>query len=1012
MRMPPYDLTDTLRQLAARNPGRTEADVQATVRDILLHGGFDLEDAVVRLEAPAENRRRVDVTVGALIIECKKTLRSHSALTDAEAQLGAYLAGKAAAGQRYVGVLTDGAVWCLYRWTPEALTFVSRFDVSPTAPDERGFRLWLGSILATEQGLPPASDLIAARLGAASPFYQMARGLLRQGLDATREQPAVAVKRRLWAQLLRSALGTQFEDTDDLFADHTYLVLTATLIAHAVMGFDLRDAARDARALLTGRLFDRAGLVGIGHAGFFDWVLDWARGWDVLDELIRRVRVFHWAGVDHDVLKALYQSVIAPEVRHRLGEYYTPDWLARHMVEHVVDNPLHQRVLDPACGSGTFVFHAVRRYLDAADATSIPLARAVSQVTNHVMGMDLHPVAVVLAQTTYLLAVGPDRLRARPPRLAIPVYLGDSMRWELSAHEGTFTAAGDIVLATDAAGNGTFDSEIRLPASLVSDVTAFDARVEELVARATERAPGSPPLPLDGWLKAHGIPERDWPMVRDTYALLCALHDAGRDHIWGFYIRNQARPAWLSLPDHHVDVLIGNPPWLAYRYMANLLKNVFEQRARERRLWRGGAQGRTTQHDLSAFFVARAAELYLRQGGRFAFVMPRAVLTRQTYAGFRQGNFSGATLQLAFTFEVPWDLSDVKPDPFPVPSCVVLGQRAAQPGALPSLVRRFPRRPDAVDAKANMLPLLPVQPVTGNAGRSPYKARFRAGAVLFPRVLIMVLDAPPRALAPPAGSRHVVSRKSTLDKPPWKNIPAREDIVEEAFLRPAHLGESIAPFRVLQTFQAVVPWDGRRLLDGSSEDIDQYPGLAAWWRWAEEVWMSHRTSEKRTLVENVDYMHQLTAQFSVSPYRVVYTASGTTLTATVVRDARAVIEHSLYWLAADSEEEALYLTAILNAPTLDALVKPYQSTGAFGPRHFDKYVWEAPIPLFDPRNPLHSRLAALGHWAEAEAFTVVFPTGMPFQRARQAIRDHLRVRGILAELDEAVRMVWGEAAGG
>ena len=62
-------------------------------------------------------------------------------------------------------------------------------------------------------------------------------------------------------------------------------------------------------------------------------------------------------------MKVLYESVISANERHRLGEYYTPDWLAEEIVSQVVTDPLAQRVLDPGCGSGTFLFHAVRRYL-------------------------------------------------------------------------------------------------------------------------------------------------------------------------------------------------------------------------------------------------------------------------------------------------------------------------------------------------------------------------------------------------------------------------------------------------------------------------------------------------------------------------------------------------------------------------------------------------------------------------------------------------------------------------
>jgi N-6 DNA Methylase len=65
-------------------------------------------------------------------------------------------------------------------------------------------------------------------------------------------------------------------------------------------------------------------------------------------------------------MKTLYERVISADTRRRLGEYYTPDWRAEAMVDAAVPNPLQQRVLDPAYGSGTFRFHAARRHLTAA----------------------------------------------------------------------------------------------------------------------------------------------------------------------------------------------------------------------------------------------------------------------------------------------------------------------------------------------------------------------------------------------------------------------------------------------------------------------------------------------------------------------------------------------------------------------------------------------------------------------------------------------------------------------
>lgn len=62
--------------------------------------------------------------------------------------------------------------------------------------------------------------------------------------------------------------------------------------------------------------------------------------------LARRLSRFVWDDVEHDVMKVLYESVIAPDTRHRLGECYTPDWLAASVVDETVTDPLGQRVLD------------------------------------------------------------------------------------------------------------------------------------------------------------------------------------------------------------------------------------------------------------------------------------------------------------------------------------------------------------------------------------------------------------------------------------------------------------------------------------------------------------------------------------------------------------------------------------------------------------------------------------------------------------------------------------------
>ena len=164
---------------------------------------------------------------------------------------------------------------------------------------------------------------------------------------------------------------------------------------------------------------------------------------------------------------------------------------------------------------------------------------------------------------------------------------------------------------------------------------------------------------------------KDYSLLAETFTTLCELNAEGRDSIWGFYIRNQVRPLWLSMPSRRVDVLIGNPPWVAYRYMTPDLQEKYRAFSNRYNLWHGGAVA--TQQDLVGLFITRSVAKYLNDGGTFGFVTPLAVLSRKAYEGFRAGRW-GTYLRGEFT--ETWDLDKMRPRGFfPVPSAVVFGTR-------------------------------------------------------------------------------------------------------------------------------------------------------------------------------------------------------------------------------------------------------------------------------------------------------------------------------------------------
>ena len=291
-----------------------------------------------------------------------------------------------------------------------------------------------------------------------------------------------------------------------------------------------------------------------------------------------------------------------------------------------------------------------------------------------------------------------------------------------------------------------------------------------------------------------------------TYVTFDELCRQGRDSVWTYVARNLSRPLALSFGAGWANVVVGNPPWVAFRHMSADLQKRFRDLANGERVYVGGKFA--TQNDLAALFTVRAASLYLRSGGRIAFVLPLAALTRGQFEKFRKGSFTSAKI----AWDEAWTMDDDVQPLFPVPSCVVFGRRRATPKALPDTVRAYsgqlPLR-DATEAIADAT--LTVQenapkPAEGKfTGGSAYRKSFRQGATLVPRMLCLVERKSLGRLGGDPTAPFVASRRNNQEKQPWKSLPGVEHRVEAEFLHPVLLGESILPYRVWRPFEGVVP---------------------------------------------------------------------------------------------------------------------------------------------------------------------------------------------------------------
>jgi len=452
---------------------------------------------------------------------------------------------------------------------------------------------------------------------------------------------------------------TQFTDLKPLlFAVHTYYALFMKLLAAELLSLQqgalLASIAEQLPALSSEQLrsrveelekgdwFETQGIRNFLEADFFGWYLS---AWNT--DIEHSIRSLAQALAEYepatttlapeatrDLLKKLYQDLVPQELRHDLGEYYTPDWLAELVLNEVgyIGNP-DDRLLDPACGSGTFLVLAIRRILDYAQDSMAWRARGerelVSQILENVVGFDLNPLAVIAARTNYLLALGP--LARHLAGKDIPIYLCDSIltpqtQWyqqrpiEHQQDVPVPSTQKEFWIPKELVDKGQVNTLCRLLEQCVEG----DYHTEEFVALGRQELQWKNPLT-----------ERS---LVELYDKVLQLKADKRNGLWARIIKNAFAPVFRSAT--RFDYVVGNPPWVNWESLTDEYRNA------TRELWQKyglfphrGLRARlgSAKDDISILMTYTAIDSYLKDGGKLGFVITQTVFkTKGGGEGFRR----------------------------------------------------------------------------------------------------------------------------------------------------------------------------------------------------------------------------------------------------------------------------------------------------------------------------------------------------------------------------------------
>jgi N-6 DNA Methylase len=991
------ELPTYLGSLLGRNEPTRRSRFQDLLRDYFDIRADELERTIHEGGHGSRVIGRVDALAGNVILEFKVEL-TPGLLDDAKDQLLKYVRALTTAGdsRRYTLIATDGNAFQPFWWDGssgqlEPSDSIVRFEDL----GERAY-IWLDDWIASRiRNVPtkPQPGAVAEILGSKSPVFLQAFAILLDEWGRVMGDHGAAFQQ--WQKSLVHVYGSNLA-TIDLFVRHTYV----TTVAKVLVFFTLRpdEAVKKARTdgevreILDGGVFRRFGIQNLSEYDFLSWVAGTRGGMDVVKGLLDACTIWDFEQVETDLLRAIYEELIDPKTRHDLGEFYTPLWVAQMVVEEALPSP-GLTVIDPTCGSGTFLAAAIQK--------KIAQGEKLDAILNEVVGVDIHPVAVVVARANYLLALRPVLGVRGRGSLSIPVFLSDSIQPQKSEFRHVLSVPGTKVECyelslRDPTGKA---STLQVPASLVRGL-ASDPMLDAM-DRAVEAGTWTSVEPIvSEWLgqMSSGEQEANVDLVKQAFEEIHRLHTLKRDRIYVFLLRNYFRPSALA---GTFDRVIGNPPWIVFNSLKDselqqLVRTAFTT---EHLMPVASVAAVITQLDVCALFFSRTGNTYLKPRGKIRFLMPQPLLSKKQFSGFR-ANLVG------LDFDKVWDMSGARPI-FRSSQTVIVGgtkstENRAKRDPIPAL-----RVSGSVGGRdvtfASALPKLRIDETTLtpvgesfvwaypeqdlrllNSTRSPYYAQVRNGATLFPYPIVLVdIEVDPRLGVDTSNPAIRSSVRGNLRaRRAYRGIQINGS-TEGEFLYHVVTMSEVLPFGFLELPTAALPIipkpsrEGSDVLDSAGLRSAGRPRFAAYFEKEEQAWVdSHKNADKpgiRTLKKQIDHLGKLAHQPANPGFFVVIPTSARRVLAAVIPQGPGqvkvgaysvptrgiVVDHGNNYLFTQSGIEANYLCGFLNSGKVNSVIKPSILKGRDSERNTYKGPLELPIPLFNGNNAQHAELARI-----------------------------------------------------
>lgn len=612
---------------------------------------------------------RADTAIGALIIEFKqpKTLNTIEKQNKAVSQISDYMLGLTLESE-LVGFVTDGTKGCFVTRDSSGIILEAFSELNASVMD----RL-IQSIVKLSKTALSSKSLVkdfccsghsSTGIKLANSLYSTLstnmtdrtvmlfnewKELFNLSHDDISKQQAIIDRKIALQNVFQVEFTKKDEEYKALFALQTAYVIIVKIVAYriislirynssfidfeAISNTPIESLRSQLASLEEGAIFRDYGMLNLLEGDFFSWYAFNEQWNSTIAESLNSVfkvlskyssrPVLNQSSESRDFFKELYQGMMPAEVRHSLGEYYTKQWLAHHVVKEAIElcGVSKWKGVDPCCGSGTFVTAMIGQVL--YETKSLSKEEQLKEILNRVKGIDLNPVAVLSARVNYFINI--SHLLDNTNEIEIPIFLGDSSYVPKSV-------LCDGIKCYEYSINTLMDPiEIVVPCSMVEDSYAFSKAMTDIEPYIKAFNEEGAYNCISSLVPKKELTNEIQSQIHKLTSSLVELERKNWDGIWARIITNFLTTANLG----KFDVIVGNPPWVDWKSLPSGYRDRIISLCISRNLFSGDRVTGGINLNICALITNVVAENWLGDDGIIGFLMPEPLIFQPSYEGFR-----------------------------------------------------------------------------------------------------------------------------------------------------------------------------------------------------------------------------------------------------------------------------------------------------------------------------------------------------------------------------------------